>query len=439
MIFQKILQILRPLFSLLVKISCRLDLPIVSSLILILYSKKIKNIKYNLKTNKKIIYFYKSIGYDDLISTFNSSPSNNLIFSLERRFVVEIFVYFVGTEIADFNYLVKRSEESKIKYQKFIKKVFKFLKIYWNLGGFITSTVYPRADHDLAMARGQLNLPFICIHKEGIKPDGQRDIVGWILKNKVGNYRGSKLIVYNEKDKKAFLKYSFANKKQISVCGCPRFDAFLKLKKNKNNNKNIVIFLIERGYGLPFFNLKWIVPKVFKKNFKIKKNDWGKISKQYIKIIKDFIKKNKQYNITFKTKVGFSKQQLKALGDIENKNIKVVKEGSSYNIISKSEIVIAFNSTVMLEALAANRLLISPLDLIKNKNELDFILNVNKNYLPIKHINKLHNKDVKISNLKKYNKKKLNKVFENYVGNSDGKASQRVAKTINSHINNFKY
>ena len=439
MIFQKILQILRPLFSPIISLSCRLNLPIISSLILILYSKKINTIKYNLKTNKKIIYFYKSIGYDDLISTFSSTPSNSLIFSLERRFVVEIFLYFVGTEVADFNYLIKGSEDNKLKYQRFIKKVFKFLKIYWNLGGFITSTVYPRADHDLATASEKLNLPFICIHKEGIKPDGQRDIVGWVLKNKVGNFRGSKLIVYNQKDKKAFLKYNFVNENQISVCGCPRFDAFLKLKNKVKNNKNVVIFLIERGYGLPFFNFKWIVPKVFRDNFKIKKNDWGVISQQYIKIIKDFIKKNKQYNITFKTKVGFSKQQLNALGDIESKNIKVVKEGSSYNVISKSEIVIAFNSTVMLEALAANRLLVSPIDLIKNKSELKFILDVKKNFLPIKYIDKLHDKNIKISNLKKYNKKKLNDVFKNYVGNSDGKASQRVAKAINGHINNFKY
>ncbi|MDA7770144.1 hypothetical protein N8925_02420 [Candidatus Pelagibacter sp.] len=399
-----------------------------------MYSRKLTGIKYKLKSNKKIIYFYKSIGYDDLISSFTASPSNHEIFSLERNFLVEVFIYFLGNKVDDFNYLIKGTENKKKNYKQFVKKVFSHMKSFWGLGGFITSTVNPKADHEMGKASKELNLPFIVLHKEGIKTEKGRLVQKWLFKNRVGKFSGSKLIVYNNKERRAFLDINFVKKNQITVTGCPRFDLFLKLKKTQPNKKNIVFFLIQSTYGFPYFNAKWFVPKILKQTIKIKKTNWDNISIQYIRFIKKFIEDNKSYNITIKTKVGFTNDQLKFIGNYKHNNVKIIKGGSSYNLIKNSEIVVAFNSTVVLEALAANRLLISPIDLVKDKKLLEFILKIKNNYLPIKSLSKLHNKNINLRKLKRYNKVELKEVFNRYLGNSNGKASITVAKCINEHI-----
>ena len=268
LILHKILSILRPIALGIIYLSCYINLPILTSFILIIYSKKLTNIKYNLKSRKKIIYFYKSIGYDDLISTFNASPSNHEIFSLERSFLVKVFVFFVGNKVEDFNYLIKGTGKQKFKYKIFVKNVFLYMKLYWRLGGFITSTVNPKADHGMADASKELNLPFIVLHKEGIKTEKGRLVQQWIFKNRVVRFRGTKLIVYNKRERKAFLESGFVKKSEITVTGCQRFDWFLKLKKTHPNKKNIVFFLIQSGnssYGMPYFNGKWFVPKILKK------------------------------------------------------------------------------------------------------------------------------------------------------------------------------
>tara|TARA_B100000795_G_scaffold79174_2_gene56729 strand:- start:722 stop:2056 length:1335 start_codon:yes stop_codon:yes gene_type:complete len=440
LILHKILSILRPIALGIIYLSCYINLPILTSFILIIYSKKLTNIKYNLKSRKKIIYFYKSIGYDDLISTFNASPSNHEIFSLERSFLVKVFVFFVGNKVEDFNYLIKGTGKQKFKYKIFVKNVFLYMKLYWRLGGFITSTVNPKADHGMADASKELNLPFIVLHKEGIKTEKGRLVQQWIFKNRVGRFKGTKLIVYNKRERKAFLESGFVKKSEITVTGCPRFDWFLKLKKTHPNKKNIVFFLIQSGnssYGMPYFNGKWFVPKILKKKIQVEKSNWDNVNFEYIKFIKKFIQTNKAYNIIIKTKVGFSSEQLKYLNNFNKKNIKIVKGGSSFSLIKNSEIIVAFNSTVVLEALAANRLLVSPIDLVHSKKLHNFILKIKKNYLPIADLDKLHNKNIKIKDLKKNNKNELNEIFNRYLGNSDGKASFRVAKCINDHFKKY--
>ena len=114
-------------------------------------------------------------------------------------------------------------------------------------------------------------------------------------------------------------------------------------------------------------------------------------------------------------------------------NVVILQSGESYELIKQCSIIVAFNSTVTLEALAANRILISPTDLLNNKNKLSkYILNIKNLYLPISALNNINN-----INLKKFNKNKINfkrKIFNKYLGNTIGNSSNKAAKIINSHF-----
>ena len=188
--------------------------------------------------------------------------------------------------------------------------------------------------------------------------------------------------------------------------------------------------MIQKEYGLPVKNYKWFIPKHLQKKFNIKKFNWDFINKQYLKIIKDFINKNPNFEIIIKSKVGYIEEQLKPFNKMKNKNIKIIKGGDSYDIIKKCKYVVAFNSTVLFETIAANRILISIKVLVKNKNYFGFILETNKIGFSYKFLNKLNL-------IKKTNVANRNYYLKKYMGNTNGDSSLKAAISINTHLNNY--
>ena len=425
----KLLHLLKnKFFIFFVKFSCILNLPQVYSFILILSLKKIKNINYKKKiSEKKILFFYKSIGINDINSAFNTTPSNYPIYFCESIYILEVFNYFVTTNVKDYDYIKKNSSQGKKKYKIFMKEVFSNLKSSWNLGGFMSSSIFYRQIKEIENLSQEINLPFIVIQKEGIRTKKERKVAEWLIKNRVGKFRGSKLIVYNNDEKKTYIKTDFAPKNKIEVCGCPRFDNYFKLR-NKPQKKSIAFFLIQEEYGLPIKNFKWFIPDILKKKLNVKKFNWNFLNEQYVKIIKKFIDENPDYEIILKTKTGYITQQSKYFENLKRKNFKIIKGGDSFAVIKKCRYIVAFNSTVLFEAIAANRILISVKDLVKNKNYNGFILDT-KN---------IHYDSNSLNNLDKLKSKKnldeKNFILNKYMGNFEGNSSSKVAKSINSHL-----
>ena len=103
-------------------ICCLLNMPKLIGLILLITLKRIKKIKYK-KKEGKIIYLYKSIGIDDLLSTFKNTKSEYSIYFLERIYFIKIFEFFVKDDTNDFFYIKKTSVNQKLEYKKFMKKI----------------------------------------------------------------------------------------------------------------------------------------------------------------------------------------------------------------------------------------------------------------------------------------------------------------------------
>lgn len=412
--------------------ACKYDLPYLAAITIVISAKKIKDIKYK-KNKKKILYFYKSIGYEDLISTFKKNKSYYPIYIIERIYLSTIYNVFIKKNLDDFYYLKFNTLKQKIIYQTFLQKVFKIVKENFGFRGIITSNFLYKADRELQNCTKILNIPFLVIHKEGVRSYNQRIVQDWIYKKRIGKFFGSKILVYNVEEKKSLINNNIANFDQVTISGCPRFDRFFKLAKIKPKKKNIVFFLIQENYGLPIYNNKWFTPKGTDEIKKNKYFRWNSLAKKYNKFILNFIKNNPTYKIFIKGKTGYSKNQLKDFKNINMHNVVILQSGESYELIKQCSIIVAFNSTVTLEALAANRILISPTDLLNNKNKLSkYILNIKNLYLPISTLNNISN-----INLKKFNKNKINfkrKVFNKYLGNTIGNSSNKAAKIINSHF-----
>ena len=406
-------------------------MPKLIGLILLITLKKIKKIKSK-KKDGNIIYLYKSIGIDDLLSTYKNTKSEYSIYFLERIYFIKIFEFFVKDDTNDFFYIKKTSVNQKIKYKKFMSKVIIYLKKKFYLKGIISSNFLYKSDREIQKLSSEINLPFLVIHKEGVRSRNQRLVQDYIYKNRIGKFLGSKIFVYNEDEKNSLIKNGIADNSKIIVTGCPRLDKYFKIKKTKFKKK-IVFFLVQENYGLPIYNNKWFVPQNMKKKIKLNNFTWKNIAKDFNEKIVNFAKKNPDYQIIIKGKIGYSHEQLKYFENHNFENVKFVNIGNSYELIKSSSIVVAFSSTVLLEAVAANKIIFSPIPkLQKNTYYKNFLLEAKNFILPIENLNNLNDK-LKLqffSNLSNNKKNKLD-FLNKYLGNKNGKSSINVAKNIN--------
>ncbi len=118
------------------------------------------------------------------------------------------------------------------------------------------------------------------------------------------------------------------------------------------------------------------------------------------------------------------------------KNCKYTNCGFAQEYIEKSQLIINFNSTVILEAMLANRNIIIPFFYKDKKRFEKNIINFDDKLVVyskedfMKRINNLlshNNKDsIKLKNYKE--------ILKKYIGNNDGKSSERVRKVFSNFL-----
>ena len=153
----------------------------------------------------------------------------------------------------------------------------------------------------------------------------------------------------------------------------------------------------------------------------------------HIKIIenlKQFSKNNKDVEVILKGKQGFFN-----LSEYENlpKNFKVLSGGTGEHLLKDAKLVIGWNSTSVLEAIAANRFLIHPLFFGKKSflKEASLRLNMNKQSVLLNE-NQFQKKLNYFIN-KKYNKNILNNniyPLKYYLNNTNGTSGKKLNNFI---------
>ena len=96
------------------KIGCYLNLPIISFIVLIIFTKKILNKDTN--NNKNILILPKSGGREDVYASYTETENENLIYELPRGEVKNIYNHFIKSKkVKNYRYF---HEDVDIVYQK---------------------------------------------------------------------------------------------------------------------------------------------------------------------------------------------------------------------------------------------------------------------------------------------------------------------------------
>jgi|TARA_B110000444_G_C18841752_1_gene599389 hypothetical protein len=387
-------------------------------LIIWLNIRTFRNISSNTKNTKKVLFFPKSGGNEDLVEAFKGKKNNNIIFFwIPRSFLKKIYSYcFKDNRNNDYFTKIKNPEQIRKKnlYVKSLTKIFYSLDKFLKLDGFISFNIFYYAEKYLDEVCINLNKKFIILHKESTFTPLEEINATKLYQKYNDKSFANKISVYSKSQRNILLKSKIANKKQIVVNGCPRSDYSFKLRKIKPKNNTIVFYLIEKSRGQKFFSKK-------------SKLNWNDLYNKTLKFLIEYAKNNPDIKLILKGKTGIHNNLLKA--KFLTKNCTFINGGTGEKFLTNAKVVIAFNSTIVFEAIAGNRNLIIPnfnQENIKNKNSLykientDYFANSKTHFF--KKINFYLN--LKYENRKLINKEK--KILEYYLGNIDGKSGKRL-------------
>lgn len=422
----------------LIVLSCFFNYPFLTALILRLNLRINKHIKYK-KIKKRIIVLEKSFGIDDLNLAFKNTKSDILFLNLQRSLLRNIFNFFFKKylkEITETNYLSKSDviNQKKNIYKNYLSKVLKELKKLIKFEAFLSFNLFYLAERELQRASFENSINFLVCHKESVSSEWLNIIRTNVWKKKMGPAKITKVAVYNNYIKKALINSNSVESSKIEVTGMPRADIYFKKKRKNLENKFILFLMIEENAQLPLFNNKWISTGLKKK---IKPFTWKGIENSTFKVVTKFAREFKDEKFIFKTKPLTSINKAKEFNNLNLSNCKLIDSGGSVDLIRNSKIVIAFNTTGILEALLCNIPVITPEfgDLKEKKN---FILNFGKFVHNPKSEIELFNILVSLVNKKKKLKKidtsKLKKLLIKHIGNSNGASGKKLRIFLKRNI-----
>lgn len=410
-------------------------------LLFIFNFKKIRQIDAKNKIKYKVIVLTKSGGLDDLVCSQKKYNKNIKFVNGSRLFIKEVFytIFNVNSEDELKDLSKKEIYNFKENYKNFLIKFLKILKQKFKFDAIIGFNFEYFAEIDLHRACSELKIPFLIIYKESVTSELDKKYRVHVLKKKKEKFEGYKMALYSNFAKKYLSESNFVNKNNTEVVGCPRLSESFSLKKILPKNQ-ILYYAIESDRGLPNRNVKLYGNKFFKdlkehKNFD-PKYDWKILHNKTVQLLKKFALKNLNVSIIIKIKTGESLNTKQYLNLPQN--IKVQYYGTGHKLLKDAKIVIAWNTTAILEAIASNRFILLPYFHKKNHNyrkEDEMVLNLKKeNY---GYSEKDFYKKLVFLTKKKYNKNNINNnqySLKYHLGNADNKADLRLNRFITKNI-----
>jgi hypothetical protein len=398
------------------------------ALILWFNIRKLKKIKFKNKNTKKILIFSKSGGNEDLRESLQNNKNNNIIFFwIPRSFLKKIFAYHFKNKIYKdyFTKITNTSEINKKKlYVKFLTSTFNSLNKFLKLDGFISFNIFYYAEKYFDEVCRNLNKKFIILHKEStFTPIEEVGAVN-VYKNYNEKTSSHKISVYSEIQKKILVKSKIANNNQIVVNGCPRSDYAFRLRKIKPKKNVIVYYMIESNRGSDLISNK-------------SKINWTKLYDQTLQYLIEYAKNNSNIEVILKGKTGVHKNNHFSSKFLP-KNCTFIDGGTGEKLLKDAKVVIAFNSTAVLEAIASNRNLIIPNFNNEKEKKKNFLYKItikkcftNSRVQFYKKINfylKANYQNKKLSPVEK-------RVLNYYLGNTDGKSGNKMRNFLYKIIN----
>jgi len=409
---------------------------LIKSPYLLAYSFIIENIIFNKneidKLGKNIVFLSGPVVDYEIQHLKRIKGINYLPLSLRtvKDTMIKVF-YNYSNDINDYNYWhkIQYYKESRLSLYYFWYRYLFLLKSKNMCQGVLSRNFIYSHQIELNRACIKLKIPFIVLYAEAIAPVAQLEMN--IIKTKTHKnvkFMGTNLLHYNSHGNRIYQNVKGVTPENSLTVGFPRSDVLFDHLKNADFKEKDQATLF---YSAPI-NKKRLFPEEMwsRLNIQEKLDDFYQIFLETAQLYNDY-----SFQIKFKRKNEHYKlfnMMVQKRNLIVPKNVKFILGGDPLNLILSSKFIFGFNSTVLLESLILNKIIIEP-SIITENDDLPFSYLGEypgiTNYVDTKEqVFQLFNQ----RNDYKINKISRNQALKHYLFYIDGKSSNRVNSAINN-------
>ena len=261
-------------------------------------------------------------------------------------------------------------DASKRAYRDFLLAMWQRFQSIQRIDAVVSANFGYFAQREFGAALKENGTPLIVLHKENVKSPARLDYWRPIYRTR-GRFEGSKILVYNETERDLQAETDVADRAQIEVTGMPRLDRVHRWRRMHAGQRN------DRAQQVLFFSF-WrkekltATERITDARTRVDDADgdwagltWTGLCEGTHAAIVELARQHPQTRVVVKTK-GYSRRVqdiLDILGDSKQElppNLSVVSGGDPFPLITDSDVVIGFNTTALLEAIAAGKPVIVP-------------------------------------------------------------------------------
>lgn len=264
-------------------------------------------------------------------------------------------------------------EASKANYRNFLIRTWKHFCAIRPTHAVLSSNFHYFVQREFAAALEEAGTPFIVLHKENLKSPGRAEFWRYRYKKR-GRFAGRKILAYNDIERDLQISADIIDPNKVLVTGMPRIDRVHRWRRehagpaNGHDHPQVLFFAFDKKDKLPSGQHRRAegtlgnLPEIAKRWGDL---TWNSFCEGTHRAIVELARKRPDLRVVVKVK-GVQRQRtevdqmLRANGEDLPPNLEIVKGGDPFGLLIESQLVIGFNTTGLLEAIAAGKPVIVP-------------------------------------------------------------------------------
>jgi len=257
-------------------------------------------------------------------------------------------------------------EASKVRYRAFLSALWSHVLRYRKIDAVLTANFGYYNQREFAAALHAAGTPFIALHKENVKSPGRVKYWEPVYRAR-GRFEGSKIIVYSETERGLQVASGVADPSDVVVTGMPRLDRAHRARTHPPAEPRLQLLFFA------FWKREKLTATERVSNARLRiesdeewsRRNWNMLCEGTYRAVIELARSRPDVRVVMKTKPQSVRLEeiLKMLGSTQEDlppNFEIVKGGDPIDLIADSRVVVGFNSTALLEALAAGKPVIVP-------------------------------------------------------------------------------
>jgi glycosyltransferase involved in cell wall biosynthesis len=261
-------------------------------------------------------------------------------------------------------------EASKQCYRNFLSDVWRHFSRHSPIDAVLTANYGYYNQREFAAALRQAGTPFIALHKENVKSPGRVKYWHPIYRAR-GRFEGTKILVYSNTERELQITSGVANAGDVVVTGMPRLDRVHRWRKEYHDQApatgphQLLFFAFWKREKLTATERVSNARVRTENNEEWSRLNWNELCETTYCAIIELARSRPDIRVVMKTKPQSVRLEaiLKMLGETADalpSNFVIVKGGDPIQLIAESQVIVGFNTTALLEALAAGKPVIVP-------------------------------------------------------------------------------